>query len=144
MAEPVPPVSSSPADPTDARLALADRFFDAIERGDLATVRDCYTADATIWHNHDEVDQALAEHLAVLAWMAGNLRDLRYGDRRRIVHDGGVVHQHVLTATLPDGRRFRLLAMLRLDMVDDDGVLRIARLEEYLDTAQLAVLRTAR
>ncbi|MCC7257297.1 MAG: DUF4440 domain-containing protein, partial [Gammaproteobacteria bacterium] len=37
----------------DDITALARRFFDAIEQGDIATVRAIYAPDAVIWHNTD-------------------------------------------------------------------------------------------
>jgi ketosteroid isomerase-like protein len=50
------------------------------------------------------------------------------------------MQQHVLEATLPDGRPFRLLACCVVQV--KDGV--ITRIDEYLDPAQAAVLRTLR
>ena len=34
--------------------AMATRFFDAIEAGDIETMRTTFTPDAEIWHNTDE------------------------------------------------------------------------------------------
>ena len=34
--------------------ALAKRFFDAVEAGDIDTLYDCYAPQAEIWHNTDE------------------------------------------------------------------------------------------
>ena len=31
--------------------ALAKRFFDAVETGDIATLHGCYAPGAKIWHN---------------------------------------------------------------------------------------------
>lgn len=117
--------------------ALADRFFAAIERGDLDEVASLYADDATVWHNSDGIDQPKADNLAVLAWMVANLADRRYGEIRRIPFDGGIVQQHVLTGTTRTGARLELPCMMRIAMADG----RITRIEEYLDTAQLAVLR---
>lgn len=36
---------------------VGDRFFSAIEAGDMDTVRDVYHPDVVIWHNTDGVDQ---------------------------------------------------------------------------------------
>ena len=57
--------------------ALADRFFAAIEAGDVDAVRDLYDPDAEIWHNTDGIVQRLDDNLATLAWMGRNLPDLR-------------------------------------------------------------------
>ncbi len=125
---------------TDA-LALADRFFAAIEAGDLEAVRSAYAPDARIWHNHDGVTQTVDDNLVVLAWMASNLRDLRYEEVRRQPTPSGFVQQHVLRATLPGGGAFELPACIVIDL-DGDG--RITRLDEYLDSAAVAVLRRGR
>jgi ketosteroid isomerase-like protein len=119
--------------------SLADRFFAAIERGDLAEVEACYHPDARIWHNFDRAEQTVAENLAVLRGLCMVLADRRYDVVRRIVTDDGFVQQHVLRGTAPGGE-LALEAMMYVSV--DDG--RIRRLEEYLDTAQLGVLRAPR
>ena len=35
--------------------AMATRFFDAIEQGDIETMLGSFTPDAEIWHNTDEL-----------------------------------------------------------------------------------------
>jgi ketosteroid isomerase-like protein len=47
------------------------------------------------------------------------------------------VQQHVLRGTAPDGTPLEVPAMMRVTVADG----RITRLEEYLDTAQVAALR---
>ena len=49
---------------------LADRFFAAVEAGDIDTVRDCYDPAVAIWHNTDDLEQTRDENLATLAGMA--------------------------------------------------------------------------
>ncbi len=73
--------------------------------------------------------------------MASNLRDLRYEEVRRQPTPSGFVQQHVLRATLPGGGAFELPACIVIDL-DGDG--RITRLDEYLDSAAVAVLRRGR
>ena len=50
-------------------LELADRFFAAIETGDVDVLRELYHPDAEIWHNTDGVAQRRDDNLATLAWM---------------------------------------------------------------------------
>lgn len=119
--------------------ALADRFFAAIERGDLAEVEACYHPDATIWHNFDRAEQSVADNLTVLRGVCTVLANRRYDVVRRIVTDDGFVQQHVLRGDAPGGE-LALEAMMYVQV--DEG--RIRRLEEYLDTAQLAALRPPR
>ena len=79
--------------------AVADEFFAAIERGDVATIERLYHPDAVIWHNHDQVEQRVAENLRVLGYLCRVLTDRRYDDIRRVVLDDGFVQQHVLRGT---------------------------------------------
>jgi len=116
---------------------LASRFFQALERGDVAAVGECYAPDAMIWHNYDQLEQALDANLRVLRWVVDNVAGLRYEDIRRVVLDDGFVQQHVLRGTAPNGAPLEVPAMMRVMVADG----RITRLEEYLDTAQVAALR---
>jgi ketosteroid isomerase-like protein len=124
----------------DEITALADRFFGAIQRGDVAEVTSCYAPDVTVWHNFDQRDQTRDENVAVLAWLVANVRNRCYEEVRRLVIDGGFVQQHVLRGTAPNGEPLEVPAMVRVYC--DEG--QVTRLEEYLDTAQVAVLRRAR
>ena len=62
-----------------------------------------------------------------------------YSDVRRLVGDGFVVEQHVVTLTRPDGvsASTDVCVVLRFD---DDGL--INRLDEYVDSAAFASLLT--
>lgn len=120
--------------------ALADRFFAAIAAGDVPTVRACYDPAAAIWHNYDQVEQGLEANLAVLGWMGRHVRDISYDEVRRVVIDGGFVQQHVLRGTTESGAALEVPAMLRVYVSDG----RVQRIEEYLDTAQVAELRAGR
>lgn len=117
--------------------AFATRFFDAIERGDIDTVRHSYTPDVGIWHNFDDKVQTRDENLATLTGMVGRISDRVYSDRQLEVFDGGFVQQHVLWGTRKDGKRVSLPAALICRMRDG----RIARLDEYIDSAHVAVFR---
>lgn len=50
--------------------ALADRFFAAVSRGDLAELDELYSPDVAVWHNYDDVEQTRAESLRLLSWLA--------------------------------------------------------------------------
>ncbi len=117
-------------------LAFAERFVAAIERGDSDAVRACYAPDAKIWHNNDGVEQTVDQNTRVLEWFVRKLTDRRYRIVRREALSDGFLQQHVLEATLPDGRPFRLSACCVIRM--KDGV--ITRLDEYIDSAEAAVL----
>ncbi len=115
---------------------LAQRFFDAIEAGDLDAVRAIYAPDAIIWHNNDEKETSVAENLAILANFVKYLPKRAYKDRRVSTFPGGFVQQHVLNVERRDGKAFALPACLVCRV--ENG--RIARLDEYLDSAAVKKL----
>jgi limonene-1,2-epoxide hydrolase len=121
-------------------LAFAERFVTAVERGDSAAVRACYAADARIWHNNDGVEQTVDQNMKMLEWFVRNMRERRYRIKTRAALADGFVQTHVLEATRPDGRPFRLEACVLVRMAG--GV--IVRLDEYIDSAQTATSATPR
>lgn len=121
-----------------AMLAFARRFFDAVTRGDLDTVRAIYAPDAVIWQAHLQQEQSPAENLAVLGWIKKNVKQFRYEDVRCQVTPTGFVEQHTTCGLSPSGKEFRMPACI---VVRVDGE-HIARLDEYLDSAQVQALLT--
>ncbi len=119
-------------------LELADRFFAAIPKGDVGTVRAIYAPDAVIWHNDDQIPQSVEQNLRVLSWVAKNISGLRYEEIRRHVTASGFVQQHVLRGIAPNGKPLEVPACILCTVKDG----RITRLDEYLDSAQVAVLRS--
>ncbi|MFD1191589.1 nuclear transport factor 2 family protein [Phenylobacterium conjunctum] len=111
--------------------ALADRFFSAIEAGDIAAVGDCYADDVVIWHNDDKLETDKAANLKVLGGFIRIAPKRSYSDRRMILMENGFVQQHVLIAERADGRRLELPACLVIQVANG----RITRLDEYLDSA---------
>jgi ketosteroid isomerase-like protein len=116
-------------------LNLAERFFSAVERGDIDAVKAIYAPDARIWHSHDLMEQSVEENLRVLAWMSRALPGRRYRVQRRVAIPGGFLQQHILEATTAGGP-FSMPACVVVEVKDG----RIARLEEYLDSARVADL----
>ena len=115
------------------KVALARRFFAAVERGDLDTVRALYAPDAKIWTAQDPTDRTPDENLAVLGWIKKNIRNFRYEEIRCQPTPTGFVEQHVTCGTAPGGAEFRFACCLVVRI--DDG--RVSRLDEYFDTAPL-------
>ncbi len=113
-------------------LALCDRFFDAIERGDYATLEGCYAPEAVVWHSHDCLYQPRAENLAMLKDGMSQLKKMEFADRRTQVFEGGFVQQHRLYVTRENGFVGQMdvcfVAYVR------DG--KISRIYEYFDTGQ--------
>lgn len=115
------------------------RFFAALEAGDFAQVEALYHPDATMWLN-DGTERGVAGTLQVLQGLHRVLDGFRYEVARRHVVEGGVVQQHALCGRLPDGTEVRMPAAMYLEIVDG----RVARIEEYLDSAHAAPIRAAR
>lgn len=120
-------------------IELARRFVGAIERGDIEAVTACYHPDARIWHNNDGLEQTVTENLRVLGWMAKVLPERRYRVIRLEALPDGFLQQHVLEASLPNGGTWALDACVIVRV--EDGL--IVRLDEYLDSAQVAKLTAA-
>jgi uncharacterized protein len=118
--------------------ALADRFFGAVERGDLDELRRIYHPEARIWHNFDQVSQTVEDNLRTLAWMVGRLFDRTYEVTRREPLPDGFLQQHVLRGLTRRGEPFAMPACMVVRCVDG----RVVLVEEYLDPAQAAPLRT--
>jgi uncharacterized protein len=119
---------------------LVARFFTALEAGDIDTVRAIYAPDALIWHNDDLIDQSVEDNLRVLAGLHRAVSGLRYDVVRRAVVDDGVLQQHVLRGTLPDGTDVELHAAMYLQVRGGH----ITRIEEYLDSGKRTTIRAAR
>lgn len=118
--------------------ALAKRFFDSVEQGDIEGLVACYAPDAQIWHNTDESIQAPQDNKAVLAGMVKRIRDRLYDNRRVVVFPGGFLQQHVLRGVrVHDDVAVSLPACVICAV--EDG--RITRLDEYFDSARVADFR---
>lgn len=118
--------------------ALASRFFDAIEQGDIETMRGSFTPDAEIWHNTDEAIVTRDQTATTLAGMVERIRDREYADRRLTVFPGGFVQQHVLKGVrVHDDVEVRLPCAIVCKV--EDG--KITRLDEYFDSAHVAKFR---
>lgn len=121
-------------------VETVERFFAALEAGDVATVAAIYSEDARIWHNDASGEQGVEDNLVVLRGLHQVVSGLRYEIVRRHPVEGGVFQQHVLRGRLPDGTEIAMAAAMYLTV--DGG--RVRRIEEYLDSAQAAPLRAAR
>ena len=123
----------------EEKLYVLNRMFAAIPAGDIEAVKAIYHPEAAIWHNTDNLEQAVPDNLRTLGWVAANIRNLRYDDIRRTAMDSGqVVQEHVLRGVGPTGKQLNIVGTIVFTF-DEDG--RITRLEEYLDSAQVAALR---
>jgi len=111
--------------------AIASAFFAAIERGDLAAVRELYSPAVAVWHNVTSRTQTRDENLALLKFFTGRVSERRYEVLAREFFPGGFVQRHVLHGKLASGEV--VAAPVCLVVHVDAG--RIVRLYEYLDPA---------
>ncbi|GGE03752.1 hypothetical protein GCM10011529_07750 [Polymorphobacter glacialis] len=124
---------------TDASIrALAIRFFDAIEAGDIAVMEASFTSDAAIWHNTDEKIVTPAQTAQSLTGMVARIKDRVYAHRRLQTFPGGFVQQHVL-----EGKRVHDDAAVRLPcaIICQVSGGKITRLDEYFDSAHVTEFR---
>lgn len=117
-------------------LQLADRFFNAIEQGDVDTVRELYHPNVVIWHNYDDLNQretgdSREDNLKVLAGLPRRIKGAHYDVWYREATSTGFVQQHVLRGTMPNGQPIELPACIVCRV--EDGL--ITRLDEYFDPA---------
>lgn len=119
-------------------LETAERFFRAIEAGDIEAVRGLYSVDAKIWHNTDQLQQTVSENMRVLSWMIKNIPERRYRIVTRWGMSEGFAQQHVLELGTARGR-YAMPACI----IAKVSAGRITRLDEYLDSAHVAAMRDA-
>ena len=118
------------------KLDVARRLMGAIEAGDVATVAALYADDMVGWRNFDRRELGKVAMIRIIEFLAKQLRDLRYDAIRIALTPTGYVQQHVLHATAPDGTRIESPACLVVEVQGGQ----IRRLDEYLDSAAIAVL----
>jgi ketosteroid isomerase-like protein len=97
---------------------------------------DLFAPGAITWHSFDEVEApTVPDTFASLRAIRAVVPDFTMSDVRVSDADDGVgLARYVITGTLPDGGRLRAPAAMAV-VVEGD---RVTRLEEYVDTAQLA------
>jgi len=113
----------------DETLALADRMFRDIEKGDLDDLRECYDPGIVVWANYDDREHDLDGSMRLLGWLCAKLGDRHYDVKRRDVIPGGFLQEHVLCGTAPDGSAVAMPACIVATVADG----RITRMHEYLD-----------
>ena len=104
---------------------------------DTLTVDHELIADgATAWHNFDNLDMALVDTFESVRTIRAKAPDFRFTDVRATPtgDDGIAVARYTFRGTLPDGGEVAAHACL---VVHTAGG-KVTRIEEYLDTAQLA------
>ncbi len=123
------------ADP-DRHTTIAKQLVDRLLAGDVDGVANFYTDDMTAWRNSDGRTLVRKQALKIVRILTGNLDDLRYENVRVTPTPTGYVQQHTMTCTAPNGQPVEahvcMIATVRGD--------KIAHVDEYMDTAQMAPL----
>ena len=115
---------------------VGERFFSAIEAGDMEAVRDVYHPDVAVWHNsdgleHRERGQSRDDNVALLSVLTNKIKDWKYDIWFREATESGMVQQHTLRGRLPNGEALAIPVCIVLQI--QDGC--ITRLDEYIDSA---------
>jgi ketosteroid isomerase-like protein len=118
---------------------IANRFFDALGRGDRAGVIALVSDDAVLWQNYDNQEKPFAQRVDNLMRASRILKGFRYTNRRYTSLSDGALLQHTLAGRAPDDSELSVPISVRI--YTRAG--RIVRLEEYLDREALAPLYRA-
>ena len=117
--------------------AVANRFLDALNAGDVEAARACYHPDAEIWHDFDGLTQTVDQNMQLMTAMGRRASRRAYVIRRLEPIEGGYLQQHTLELTTLAGQDL-VAEAVALVQVGDDGL--IHRLDEWINPAPLAPL----
>jgi len=119
----------------DALERLTQDFFAAITRRDWSDALERVHPDGRAMQNisGEEVDARTL--LTSMRGLVESLKSFSYENPRRILGEHAVVEQHDVRMTREDGREIVLDICILLHF-DEDG--KITRIDEYLDSAQVA------
>ncbi|HEY2428230.1 MAG TPA: nuclear transport factor 2 family protein [Acidimicrobiales bacterium] len=141
--DPGPPCRRSPAEvspaplPHDDHETVAARYAAAVQSGDAEAIAELTEPSAAIWHNFDGqvVDRTASEQ--TLLWLHRTVQDLACEDTAILSTRTGFVWQAVMTGEAPGGPLRAATCMVAT--LSAAG--RIDRIDEYVDSSQLACLR---
>ena len=119
------------SDTMAAMVALADRFFNAVENGDIEAVKACYSPDLRAWHSRDEAWTDISQNLELIQNFFSRVPDFHFEIERRFYTEEGFVQQHVVHGHVGDD-------LIRLPVcfvaLVTDGY--IVKLWEYFDSGK--------
>jgi ketosteroid isomerase-like protein len=124
----------------DDKLAVAAALAEATRARDTDAIAAMSASDAVVWHNFDDREGTIAEAGRTLRRLDRTVPDLAWTDVAVLPTSQGFVWQAVLTGTGPGGP-FRAHTCQVVTLAEDA---RIVRMDEYLDTSQLAALAPPR
>ena len=116
--------------------ALANRFFDAIERADIDALEQAYAPNVEYWMNLTGESQGLDAVLQLARLFSQKVKGLHYEVEAREFFPGGFVQRCRITGEIASGEVLGVPLCLVIHV--EDG--RIARLYEYIDAASIMPL----
>src|SRR5262245_33136570 len=118
---------------TDTELReLCTRYFDAIERRDVAAVEEIYASDFTFWVNLTGAESSREQNLQTLRDGYALLRRRSYDDRAIDTFGTGFLVRYSVNVVQHDGRRASFPACI----VAQCKAGQITRIEEYMDSSR--------
>lgn len=121
----------------DACAQLAQRLID--NHNGRTFDAELYTDDATMWHNTDAHDAPIASRQGIRDRLHALVPDFRFDDPTIHAWEDGWVTQYVTRGTLPDGSELSVHTVVVGTIRDG----KVARIQEYVDSAQIEPLRAA-
>jgi ketosteroid isomerase-like protein len=120
----------------DDKRRVAVAYAAATRAGDAEALAGLSEPDAVVWHNHDGVEVGVERSGRTLRWLHRTVPDVAWEDVAVTPTATGFVWQAVLTGTAPGGP-LRAHTCMVVTMSPSG---RVARTDEYLDSAALAPL----
>lgn len=120
----------------DEKLAIARRFAAASRENDAEAYAALCTPDSVTWHNFDGMEVSADKTVRTVAWLHRTVPDLAWVDVALLPTPTGFVSQTIMTGTAPGGP-LHVHSCVVVTLAEDGLV---ARVDEYLDPAQTAVL----
>ena len=120
----------------DDKLAVQRAYADASRRGDVDAIAALTEPDAVVWHNHDDETITAEQSRKTVRWLHRTMPDVAWQDVAVLPTPNGFVWQATMTGTGPGGPlRVHTCVVATLS-----GAGKVARMEEYLDSAALRPL----
>ena len=121
----------------DEKLAVVAAYRDATNAGDVDALAELTEPDAVIWHNFDNSEGTAEQSGKALSWLHRKVPGIAWTDRAVHLTAEGFVWQAEITGEAPGGPlRAQSCMVVTLSPAG-----KVARLEEYLDPSQVAVVR---
>ena len=120
----------------DEKLAVHRAYADASRGGDLDALAALSEPDAVVWHNNDDLVVSAEHSRKTLRWLHRTMPDVRWDDVAVLPTPTGFVWQSIMRGTVA-GADVRVHTCVVVTLSDAG---KVARAEEYLDSASLTPL----